>query len=806
MSGSVISQREGQPVLILTCQRDSHPFQERTIILSEVLKVGRSVARVKPASNNAIFDCKVLSRSHALIWYRGGRFWLRDTNSSNGTFVNSTRIVKRNDEEYADREIFSRDIIRFGVDVVEHDTTHGCIIAQVSLYLPNGVEANKGVEPISNNIATGISTITINSEQMFRLTHYIGEALFREQVLDNKLESIKQLLQETQDVSEAGWQAMVNQERLLEKLSLYETELSLLKQDLPENSLQSHLVQVLEEKFNLEQASKMMLERLLNEKTEVFSKATNLEHSLIDSQKECIRLRQNYESIQEAYQSLANERQSLLLTKQGSEKQLTEDKVEKSESKDNMQKVCNDIRRNYDGDALKDTNNDDDENVLVNGLDNGISKVIDNHDDKLNNDANQRLGAVDNIDQPEVLEADSFCESEVVEGSHNGPISDDEIHESIRLFSHSAQIIKSLQDELNILNKLRRSDLSTPSLPVKMESLKNKPDSLDSLIDTVVSTDRNTENPKYDLVNCCKDQSFETALQRATKYAALIGKFQDRVNVYLSSLSTSHNQPDTNNTDTVNSTTDTYAPTSALVTGNIIKKDASIETETYFDGPICSKVELNHLETSLLSKHSDAGEGKPEEGAEVSKLRAALMESSKEIEEYKQLTDDLRSQDAAKAELLSLVREECDALRSRISVIESDVATSRSDHHRLISEARRAQAEIDELLRERDKLSDQLNASNRQVEHLQGLLATTLLGEPKSSVDSDNTKAATPNETPSSNSTSQNIYAVNQCPTSSSPRTNHIQLYECCFSLFAVIPMMVLICAFMVYIFLQFVR
>lgn len=73
MSGSVISQREGQPVLILTCQRDSHPFQERTIILNEVLKVGRSVARVKPASNNAIFDCKVLSRSHALIWYRAGR-------------------------------------------------------------------------------------------------------------------------------------------------------------------------------------------------------------------------------------------------------------------------------------------------------------------------------------------------------------------------------------------------------------------------------------------------------------------------------------------------------------------------------------------------------------------------------------------------------------------------------------------------------------------------------------------------------------------------------------------------------------
>lgn len=36
-------------------------------------------------------------------------------------------------------------------------------------------------------------------------------------------------------------------------------------------------MQALEEKFNLEKASKIMLERLLNEKAEVFSKATDLE-------------------------------------------------------------------------------------------------------------------------------------------------------------------------------------------------------------------------------------------------------------------------------------------------------------------------------------------------------------------------------------------------------------------------------------------------------------------------------------------------------------------------------------------------
>ncbi|VDP41067.1 unnamed protein product [Schistosoma curassoni] len=202
MSGSLISQREEQPVLVLTCQRDSHPFQDRIIILNEIIKVGRSVARAKPTKTNAIFDCKVLSRSHALIWHKGDRFWLRDTNSSNGTFVNNTRIVKKNDEDFADREIFSGDIIRFGVDVVEHDTTHGCIIAQVALYHPNGTEAKQSsVDYVSsNNALTGIEAL--HTEQMFRFTHYISVCLF----------------------------AMVDEDRLLEKLSLYETQLSLLKQ------------------------------------------------------------------------------------------------------------------------------------------------------------------------------------------------------------------------------------------------------------------------------------------------------------------------------------------------------------------------------------------------------------------------------------------------------------------------------------------------------------------------------------------------------------------------------------------------
>lgn len=51
----------------------SRVLQERSLTLDQPVKIGRSVARARAAPNNAIFDCKVLSRNHALLWYVNGK-------------------------------------------------------------------------------------------------------------------------------------------------------------------------------------------------------------------------------------------------------------------------------------------------------------------------------------------------------------------------------------------------------------------------------------------------------------------------------------------------------------------------------------------------------------------------------------------------------------------------------------------------------------------------------------------------------------------------------------------------------------
>ena len=82
-------------------------------------------------STNAYFDCKVLSRQHAMLIYEEGHFYLVDTGSSNGTFVNNIRLSKSGEESKM-TEIFSNDILRLGSDIVDkvqrHDTE--CVTAE----------------------------------------------------------------------------------------------------------------------------------------------------------------------------------------------------------------------------------------------------------------------------------------------------------------------------------------------------------------------------------------------------------------------------------------------------------------------------------------------------------------------------------------------------------------------------------------------------------------------------------------------------------------------------------------------------
>ena len=78
----------------------------------------------------------------------------------------------------------SGDILQFGVDVMENSkkVTHGCIIATLKLYLPDGKEAKA-----SPSIVNTTSGSSIPAQDLYQLNQYIQESLAREQLLENKI-------------------------------------------------------------------------------------------------------------------------------------------------------------------------------------------------------------------------------------------------------------------------------------------------------------------------------------------------------------------------------------------------------------------------------------------------------------------------------------------------------------------------------------------------------------------------------------------------------------------------------------------
>ncbi|CDW52149.1 FHA domain containing protein [Trichuris trichiura] len=261
----------GEACIILSPCQQSHPFEQRRacVAADDPVKIGRAVAKVQAAPDNFIFDCKVLSRTHAVVWYEDGSFFIRDTKSSNGTFVNGLRLSKGS-EESAPHEVYSGDIVQLGVEIVENtkNVTHGCIVAMLRLYHPNGMEALK------------------------RDTS-------------------------TQEATEQCWQALIDEDRLLSRIETLESQLEVLSKNYSEDSLKNELLRLTSEKANMESAAKDSLNRVMMEKMEAVQRVADVEQVLETCVEECSRLRTSCEIAQQELATVVEQHSGCLLRIQG---------------------------------------------------------------------------------------------------------------------------------------------------------------------------------------------------------------------------------------------------------------------------------------------------------------------------------------------------------------------------------------------------------------------------------------------------------------------------------------------------------
>lgn len=294
-----ISNNNGLPGLakaVLICRQNSHPFNNRTLFLEphQEVKVGRSVARNRVSENNAIFDCKVLSRNHAVLWYNDGKFFIKDTGSSNGTFINNVRLSQTSTESEP-YEVSSGDIVQFGVDVMENTRreTHGCIVATLKLFLPDGRETKA-----SQSIGVGGQSTKIPPVDLYRLNQYIQEANQREQILETKLTSLQKMVEATKQNSALGWQAMIDEDRLLSRIDMLEKKLQYFQKGMTDDKLREEVLKLQDEKFQYQNSAKETLWKVHQERLDATHKLTAIEKALCSSEDECSFLREQLNKTQ----------------------------------------------------------------------------------------------------------------------------------------------------------------------------------------------------------------------------------------------------------------------------------------------------------------------------------------------------------------------------------------------------------------------------------------------------------------------------------------------------------------------------
>ncbi|CAH2048671.1 unnamed protein product, partial [Iphiclides podalirius] len=242
------NQEVGVPRALFIPHSNSLPFEERRVTLEQPIKIGRNVYRATPTPTNTIFECRVLSRHHATLYYDKGHFYLVDNQSSNGTFINNKRCSI---SELEPQEVFSGDVVQFGIPVVENagnseKNTFPPVVALLKLYHPDGKEAKLSFNPTM--------TTPLHLKELYQLNNYVQEAVQREASLEGRLRTLRECVERTRADAQASWELFVGEQRLLTRVHTLEAMLAAGKQ--PDHH---HVVQLLTDKRNYQEVAQESL-------------------------------------------------------------------------------------------------------------------------------------------------------------------------------------------------------------------------------------------------------------------------------------------------------------------------------------------------------------------------------------------------------------------------------------------------------------------------------------------------------------------------------------------------------------------
>ncbi|KIK91713.1 hypothetical protein PAXRUDRAFT_60430, partial [Paxillus rubicundulus Ve08.2h10] len=112
-------------------------------------------------SNKLAFKSKVVSRSHAEIWLQSGKFFIKDTKSSSGTFLNHLRLSPAG-QESRPYQLRDGDILHLGVD---YQGGSEDIYKSVKIKIEVGREWQAGVNAFNTHAISQLKSLAVGDSK-----------------------------------------------------------------------------------------------------------------------------------------------------------------------------------------------------------------------------------------------------------------------------------------------------------------------------------------------------------------------------------------------------------------------------------------------------------------------------------------------------------------------------------------------------------------------------------------------------------------------------------------------------------------
>ena len=213
--------------------------------------------------------------------------------------------------------------------------------------MPDGKEAKASPTIMSSGMGSGsgVGTGHCPPQDLYMLNQYIQEALAREQILETKLALLQRLVGQTEVASDNAWKSLIDEDRLLTRVEILESQLSAYGKSMTEDKLREETQRLIEEKEVYQEKAKNTMQNLANDKLEAVKKAKELERQLSSIEDEYTVLKDLYDKDVEENKKLATEIERL--TKELEEAKKNAEEVaakEENEVKEGQQAVENGIK------------------------------------------------------------------------------------------------------------------------------------------------------------------------------------------------------------------------------------------------------------------------------------------------------------------------------------------------------------------------------------------------------------------------------------------------------------------------------